>query len=58
MPELWTIEDVSAFLRVPVKTLYQWRTKKYGPKGKRIGRYVRYRTEDVISWLDSVEEYS
>ena len=48
---LWTVEDVSAFLGVPVKTLYQWRTKGYGPAGMRIGRYVRYRREDVMAWV-------
>jgi predicted DNA-binding transcriptional regulator AlpA len=58
LSRLWTIEDVSTFLGVPVKTLYQWRTNKYGPKGKRVGRYVRYRPEDVISWVDAAEEYA
>lgn len=48
---LWTVEDVSVFLGVPVKTLYQWRTKGYGPKGVRIGKYVRYRSEDVLAWV-------
>ncbi|WP_329474996.1 helix-turn-helix domain-containing protein [Kribbella sp. NBC_01484] len=28
---LWTIEDVSTYLGVPVKTLYGWRLKKVGP---------------------------
>jgi excisionase family DNA binding protein len=55
---LWSVEDVAAFLGVPVKTLYQWRTKHYGPKGKRIGRYVRYRREDVMCWLESTEEFA
>jgi hypothetical protein len=27
---LWTIEDVSAYLRVPVDTLYQWRHRRTG----------------------------
>lgn len=48
---LWTVEDVSEFLGVPVNTLYQWRTKGYGPTGMRIGRYVRYRREDVMAWV-------
>jgi len=52
--KLWTINDVAEFLGVPVKTIYQWRTKDYGPPGKRVGRYIRYRPDDVISWFDQL----
>jgi hypothetical protein len=31
--KLWTINDVSDHLGIPVNTLYQWRTKGYGPPG-------------------------
>ncbi len=51
---LWAIEDVSDYLRVPVKTLYQWRGRNYGPPGKRVGRHIRYRPEDVLSWLEAI----
>lgn len=50
--KLWTITDVSDHLGVPVNTLYQWRTKGYGPTGRRIGKYVRYRPEDVDAWIE------
>ncbi|HWD04083.1 MAG TPA: helix-turn-helix domain-containing protein [Amycolatopsis sp.] len=50
---LMTIEDVSAHLGVPVNTLYKWRGKNYGPAGRRIGKYVRYRPEDVDAWVES-----
>lgn len=56
MRKLWTVNDLADFLGVPVKTLYQWRHRGYGPKGVRVGRYVRYRPEDVFSWLGSLEE--
>lgn len=49
---LWTIEEVSAYLRVPVATLYQWRTRNYGPRGGRAGRYVRYKAAEVIAWFE------
>jgi len=49
---LWTVEDVAAFLGVPVKTIYDWRTRDYGPKGLRVGKYVRFRPEDVDAWVD------
>lgn len=48
---LMTVEDVSDYLRVPVGTLYRWRTTGYGPAGKRIGKHLRYRSEDVVAWV-------
>jgi len=50
---LWTVEDVAAYLRVPPKTLYEWRTKKYGPEGRRVGKYLRYDPEKVRAWFDA-----
>ncbi len=50
--KLWTIQDLAEFLGVPVNTLYQWRSKGYGPQGRRIGKYVRYRPQDVHTWVD------
>lgn len=51
-PRLWTVEDVSTYLGVPVMTVHHWRRSGYGPKGARVGRYLRYRPEDVRGWLD------
>ncbi len=53
---LWTVEDVSEYLQVPVKTLYRWRTHGYGPEGRRVGKYLRYRREDVMGWLDRLTD--
>ncbi|MBE8518121.1 helix-turn-helix domain-containing protein [Amycolatopsis sp. H6(2020)] len=50
--KLLSIDDVADYLGVPKNTLYQWRTKGYGPTGRRIGKYVRYRSEDVDAWVD------
>ncbi|GLY35242.1 hypothetical protein Amsp01_012660 [Amycolatopsis sp. NBRC 101858] len=50
--KLLSIDDVADYLGIPKNTLYQWRTKGYGPTGRRIGKYVRYRSEDVDSWVD------
>ena len=50
--KLLTITDLSDHLGVPVNTLYQWRTMGYGPTGRRIGKHVRYRPEDVDSWVE------
>ena len=45
-------QEVAEFLGVPVGTLYQWRHMRTGPKGYRVGRYVRYRWSEVEQWLD------
>ncbi len=50
---LLTLEDVAGYLQVPVKTLYDWRHRGVGPRGLRVGRYVRYRQADVDAWLDT-----
>jgi excisionase family DNA binding protein len=56
MSKLWGIDDVATYLGVPKRTLYEWRTKGYGPTGRRVGKYVRYKPEDVESWFESLEE--
>jgi hypothetical protein len=43
--------DVAAHLQLPVKTLAEWRARKVGPQYHRVGRYVRYRWQDVEEWL-------
>lgn len=50
---LMTIEEVAGYLQVPVKTLYDWRHRGCGPRGMRVGRYARYRRDDVDAWLES-----
>jgi excisionase family DNA binding protein len=50
---LWTVHDVSAFLGVPVGTLYQWRHMRVGPPAYRVGRYIRYDRAAVRTWLDT-----
>ncbi|MBG0818187.1 helix-turn-helix domain-containing protein [Planomonospora sp. ID82291] len=51
MNRLWTVEEVAEYLGVPVGTLYQWRCKRIGPPGRRIGKYLRYLPEDVYAWV-------
>jgi predicted DNA-binding transcriptional regulator AlpA len=52
LQKLWGIAEVAEYLGVPEQTLYQWRTKHYGPPGRKIGKYVKYRPADVLSWVD------
>ncbi|GAA3218961.1 hypothetical protein GCM10017691_02050 [Pseudonocardia petroleophila] len=53
---LWTIKDVSDYLRVPVQTLYSWRAQGSGPPARRVGKHLRYRPDEVVSWLDSLDD--
>lgn len=52
---LLTPAEVSNLLRIPIKTLYAWRSRNLGPRALRLGKHLRYRTDDVQSWLDSEE---
>jgi hypothetical protein len=54
LQELWTAQQVSAFLHVPVGTLYQWRHKGVGPNAYRAGKRLLYDAAEVRRWL--VEE--
>ncbi|MFE3861109.1 helix-turn-helix transcriptional regulator [Streptomyces goshikiensis] len=48
-----TAEEVSAFLGIPVATLYQWRHARTGPPAVKIGRHLRFDWIDVEAWWDS-----
>lgn len=51
---LWSVQDVSYSLGIPVGTLYQWKVHRKGPPCRRIGRYLRYRPADVRAWVDEL----
>lgn len=53
---LWGVDDVAEFLGVPVTTLYQWRYQRYGPPGRRVGRYVRYDPAEVRAWFAALDD--
>ncbi|UNS99247.1 helix-turn-helix domain-containing protein [Streptomyces tubbatahanensis] len=46
-------EDLADLFGVPLETVYQWRRKRTGPPGFRIGRHLRYDPEDVRTWVAS-----
>lgn len=49
-----TPEDLVELFELPsVETLYQWRRKRIGPRGFRVGRHLRYDPEDVRAWVKS-----
>jgi hypothetical protein len=51
---LWTPDDLSVFLSIPEKTLREWRTKRYGPPWRKVGKHVRYDPLEVKKWFMSL----
>ena len=56
LDQLWTVRDVSAFLRVPVGTIYQWRVRGEGPPAMPLGRHLRFDPDEVEAWARSLRE--
>ena len=44
--------ELSAYLGIPLATIYRWRSQRNGPSGIRVGRHVRYRVADIEAWLE------
>jgi len=53
LDRLLTVQDLAAYLGVPVTTLYQWRYRGEGPRGFRVGRHIRYQWSDVAEWIEN-----
>ena len=49
---LLSVQDLAAYLEVPVATLYAWRYRRQGPTGFKVGRHLRYRKSDVDLWIN------
>ena len=49
---LWTVEDLSAYLGIPVATIRGWRAKGCGPPVRKIGKHLRYDPVKVNEWFD------
>ena len=51
---LLTVHEVAKILKVPVSWVYE-RTRRHGTARLphiKIGKYLRFRKEDVLGWLD------
>ncbi|MEV8562228.1 helix-turn-helix domain-containing protein [Streptomyces sp. NPDC051917] len=47
-----TPEDLVTMFSLPsVETVYQWRRKRIGPAGFRVGRYLRFDPAAVRAWV-------
>lgn len=52
-PEMLNEHQVAKFVQLSVASLRRWRLFRTGPKYLKIGAAVRYRREDVETWLSS-----
>ena len=48
-------QEVSKRLNVSVATLRRWRLEKRGPTFIKVGSLVRYRPEDLDSWVAALQ---
>ncbi|MFD7729226.1 helix-turn-helix domain-containing protein [Kitasatospora phosalacinea] len=44
-------EDIAALFGVPLETVYQWRRRRTGPPGFRVGKHLRYDPRAVAQWV-------
>ncbi|GAA4684887.1 helix-turn-helix transcriptional regulator [Streptomyces youssoufiensis] len=43
--------DIAELFEVPLETVYQWRKKRTGPPGFRVGKHLRYDPAAVHRWV-------
>ncbi len=49
--DIWlSTEEVARRLKIPVKTLAVWAAGRRGPRFAKIGRFRRYRLDDLLAW--------
>jgi DNA-binding transcriptional MerR regulator len=49
-PPYLTVDDLAERYQVPISTVRYWRLNGLGPKAVKIGRFVRYKIDDVLAW--------
>jgi len=47
---LWTVHELSMYLKIPVGTIYQWRHRGEGPPAMRLGNHLRWDPGAVQKW--------
>lgn len=52
LPLFLTQREVAESLRVPARTLEDWRQTRQGPPYFKLGRHVRYRRDEVLAWVE------
>jgi excisionase family DNA binding protein len=50
---LLTEVEAADLLKLSTRTLQSWRIKTEGPPFVRVGRAIRYRLRDVVTWIEA-----
>ncbi|GHG60043.1 hypothetical protein GCM10012320_34420 [Sinomonas cellulolyticus] len=53
LPPLLDIRELSAYLGVPVSTIYDWRARGLGPRAYRFGKHLKFAVADVTVWIEA-----
>jgi len=53
---LMSVPGLAAHLGVPIQTVRRWRVHGLGPRGIRVGKYVRFDPADVAAWQESQKD--
>jgi Helix-turn-helix domain len=53
LDSLLTESEASDFLKISVRTIQAWRLRVAGPPFVHVGRAVRYRRRDLITWIEA-----
>ena len=48
---LLDVNELAAYLGVPVSTVYDWRTNGKGPRAFRFGKRLKFAVSDVRVWI-------
>jgi len=51
-PRLLSSVELATFLGVPLTTVYAWQSRGGGPPAYRVGRFTKYRQDEVATWLE------
>lgn len=52
---IWGKAQLADFLGISPRTFDQWRYRGTGPRGFRVGRYVKWRKSEVLRWVTEQE---
>ncbi|KHL03198.1 helix-turn-helix transcriptional regulator [Sinomonas humi] len=53
LPPLLDLRELSAYLGVPVSTIYDWRARGLGPRAYRFGKHLKFAVADVTAWIEA-----
>jgi len=49
---LLDVKELAGYLHVPVSTVYDWRTRGFGPRAYRFGKHLKFAVSDVRDWIE------